>query len=310
MIFSKRHKDSLKKRNLFFSIDRNTRTRLYRCLQRYEFNIWQTTDDGYSYEEPALYTVLSSRIFDEQGWKYLPIWDGSEKKVETIEDFIYSGKPPHVLDTLEIFYLMLLEHKQSELTYQQDINIIFTEERHPWRMLNGKIFKIDSAYLDEEILAETHNLLHSHGFEGALNEFEHARTNFENGNYRDALTYANHAFESTMKTILGPKYKTKKTGELIKAIQNSEYVPTYLHQLNNFQALLNMPPTIRNNSGGHGSGEEKLVVAPEFAELMMHVCGSLIHFLIKTNISKSGSKTDEEAPTNSRQEESVDLEPF
>lgn len=305
MIFSKRHKDSLKKRTLVFSIDRNTRTRLYRCLVKHDYVVTTTTETGWHNNESSS-ELLKSKMLDEQGWKHLQIWDGAEKKVDGIEDFIFSGRPAHVLDALEIFYSMAVEYNENELSYQQDVNRIFTEEKHPWRMLNGKLFKIDSAYLDEEILTETHSLLHAHEFEGALDEFEQARTNFENGNYRDALTYANHAFESTLKTILGTKYATKNTGDLIKAIQNSEYIPSYLHHVKDFKNLLEMPPTIRSNSGGHGSGEEKLVVAPEFAELMLHLSGSLIHFLIKTKIAKSEIKTEEK----SEEEDYSDLEPF
>lgn len=294
MIFSKRHKESIKKKTLIINIDRNTRTRLIRCLQKYDFTVYLQGETGYNYDEPAIDASLQSLILNEQGWKHLRVWTGAEQAVSSISEFIEFGMPAHVLDAVELYHSILQDNKQDYHSFQQDINRIFTEEKYPWRLLNGKIFKIDSAYLDEELLNDTHSLLQSHGFEGALDEFEQARTHCENGRYRDALTYANHAFESTLKTVLGKKFATKKTGDLIKGLLNSDLIPTYLHQLKSFQDMLEMPPMIRSNSGGHGSGEEKLVVPQEFAEFMLHMCGSLIYFLIKTYISQSSKEKVEE----------------
>jgi len=73
-----------------------------------------------------------------------------------------------------------------------------------------------------------------------------------------------------------------------------------LHKLKSFQDLLEMPPTIRSNSGGHGSGKEKLIVPQEFAQFMLHLSGSLIHFLIKSHIAHQ-----KEEP-----ESFTELEPF
>jgi hypothetical protein len=257
MIFSKRHKDSIKKTTLVIHINEKTRIRLLRCLRKFDFIEWNTTDTGYNYEISAISDLLIPKLLDEQGWEYLHVSfsaiDG--KKDIDIDGFINDSAPYYILDILELYHAILSDHKENIQSFQQEINRIFTEEKYTWQLLNGKIFKIDSSYLDEELLSETHALLHTHGFEGALDEFEQARNHYENERYRDALTYANHAFESTLKIILGEKFKTKKTGELIKGLLNSQFIPPYLsNQLKSFNELLQIPPTIRNNSGGHGSG--------------------------------------------------------
>jgi hypothetical protein len=176
-------------------------------------------------------------------------------------------------------------------------------------MLNHKIFKIDSAYLDEEILAETQRLLHDYAFTGALDEFEQARNHYENSRFREAVIFANNAVESTLKTILGETYAKKKTGELIKGLIKSDYIPSYLsNNIINFKELLEMPQIIRSNEGGHGSGEEKLSIAPEYAQFMLHLSGSLIHYLIKLYICRHPQVDDENVAAS--QESDVDIEPF
>jgi hypothetical protein len=113
MFFSKRHKDSLRDKILKVSIDRNTRMRLFRCIQNYDFSIYESTETGFNYIVSACNDVLKHKLLDEEGWSHLIGWDGEEKRLSSISDFVEIGMPKHILDALELFSVILEGHKEN-----------------------------------------------------------------------------------------------------------------------------------------------------------------------------------------------------
>lgn len=51
----------------------------------------------------------------------------------------------------------------------------------PWRLSEGLFFKIESEFLDSEIVQKAEDQLRQNGFSGALDEFRAARDDLSGG---------------------------------------------------------------------------------------------------------------------------------
>ena len=70
-----------------------------------------------------------------------------------------------------------------------------------YRFEKGKIFRIDSKLVHSEVVKPALQYLHTPSFEGPCEEFINAYAHYRVGQMKDAITDANNAFESTLKTI-------------------------------------------------------------------------------------------------------------
>jgi len=166
----------------------------------------------------------------------------------------------------------------------------------PWRLIEKRIYKIDSSFLEEEVIEKSFELLDAPGFEGALDEFRQAREDLASGETRHAIVMANNALESTMKSIL--KVQAIKPGMLVRKMIDSGVIPEYYQDfLKNFEQILLVVSNERNQPGrGHGQGATLAEVPHGLAELAFHLSGVLIVFLIKQHLEKSQQPTDDEIP--------------
>lgn len=301
-LFSKRCQQALNEKKIKVTIPFPVRVRILKAIQEYNETYWQTDETGFNYEISIL-DGLPEKITAEIGKKLLAFPESGERKpVPTnLEGFILRGNyPPYLFDALELFYDSVSQKNKNP--FQRRFNEIMEESGLPWRMADGKIFPVDSAYIEEEILRKSYSLLHEVKFQGALQEFEKARVDLANTDYEGAIQNANLAIESTIKGILN--IKRAKPGELFRKLIESGLIPQY-HSgfLKAFEEnILRSVAIIRNEElgVGHGQGAEINKFPPALAQLAVNLAGVLINFLIERYLEWVGEKetqvNDENVP--------------
>ena len=282
-VFSKRCRQALEKKKLQVSIPRSVRFRIWQLLLQFNKRWVETDETGWNYWTSSL-DQLVNNIKVEHGLEDLLAFSENENgsvKPSNLEGFVLRGNfPPYLFDAIELFYDSIPGEKK--LDFQSAFNQIMEESNLSWRMADGKIFPIDSSYIEEEILRRSYALLHEVKFLGALQEFEKARTDFTNGDYEGAIQNANNAVESTIKGIL--KIEKAKPGELFRKLIDSGLVPKYLSGfLKAFEEnILRSVAIIRNEElgVGHGRGAKPKEIPQSLAELAINLAGVLIKYLI------------------------------
>jgi len=224
--FSKRCKQALKDNKIIVSMPLSVRVRLWKALQNFDEILYRSTEAGFNYQTSYL-EELPERIKAELGCRKLyayPETGGDKPVPSNLEGFILRGNyPPFLFDALELFYEDINEENKNP--FQHRFNEIKEEDNLPWRMADGKIFPVNSAYIEESILRKTYSLLHEVKFQGALNEFEKARADLSNGDFEGAIQNANLALESVIKEIL--EVSKAKPGELFRKLIDSKLIPEY-----------------------------------------------------------------------------------
>jgi len=284
-VFSKRCKESLKKKKIKVSIPRPVRQRVWLAMEYFSDDFGEN------------FVVLSRKIKSEHGIELMafPDDDAKNAKPSDLEGFILRGNyPPYFLDALELFYEEI--YGDAKVDFQRAINEIMEEGNLPWRMSEGKIFPVDSHYIEEVVLRKSHELMKEAKFEGALHEFEKARTDLVCGDCHGAIQNANLAVESVIKGILD--IKKAKPGELFRRLIDSQIVPEYYAGfLKAFEEnILRCANIMRNEElgAGHGQGRQINEIPEELAELGVHLSGVLIHYLIKRHIANTPVKKEEQ----------------
>lgn len=292
-VFSKRHPEA--GRECFLS--QAVRNRIWyvmeECDPRYDPN-------SINNDWTLVWDALPGRLMKEHGWQELRAYK-SQSEWEVLENakkFVLRGIPRFVLDATELFYDLLLEDQNADPSrYQSKLNVIFEDANLPWRMLEGRIICVDSKWLEAEIHAKAVELLDVQGFEGALAEFQQARSDLSSGDHKGAIHAANLAFESTMKAILG--VEQEKPGVLIRKLIDSGLVPDY-HEgfLKAFEEhILRSVPMARNfeKGVGHGQGSDVSDPPKSLADLTVNLTGVLILYLLKRHLELHPVQVEPEA---------------
>ncbi len=291
-IFSKRYRKVLEEKKLKVSIPRVVRMRLWNLLDEFKdkaLPLGEKTETGF-FHWKDIFDELVKDIKYEHGLEELLAY--SEEKKGSIEPTDLRGSilrgiyPPFVWDTVELFFSYLLQEYQVE--FQKKFNQIMEEDNLNWRMDNGKIFPVDSIYIEKEIMQKTYHLLGKVEFWGALKEFEKAREDLVNGDYEGAIQNANLAVESTIKYVLN--IKKARPGQLFKQLIDSKLIPDYYSGfLKSFEEnILRAVAIIRNEEpgAGHGRGGESNPIPKSLAELAVNLSGVLIKYLIERYLEK------------------------
>ena len=297
-VFSKRCKEALKKGKIKVSIPKSTRSRILKLFYRFDERWSETTETGWNYWTSKTEQLLE-KIKDEHGLDNLLAYpeNGEGPAIPSdFEGFVLRGNyPPYLLDAIELYYDSIPSEEQ--VSFQKEFNQIMEESDLPWRMAEGKIFPVDSRYIEEEIIRRAQQLLKEVKFEGALLEFEKARTDLANGDYHGAIQNANLAVESVCKSILN--VDKIKPGKLYRRLIDTRLIPKYYEGfLKVFEEnILRCVAIMRNeeSGAGHGQGIQVNEIPPELAELGVHLAGVLIHYLIKRHIASTDASMENES---------------
>ena len=286
--FSKRCSPSLKSQKLKVILPGGVRVRIYKAFESNN-EYWNESNDGYNYTASFL-SHLEEDLQSELGIKIYMVYSQKvEDEISETNDFQTFVEqaciPSQIFDAIEIYYNIIGD---KNISFQSRINSIMDENDLAWRMVDGKLFPIDSAYIEDEILRKTHQLIHENSFHGALQEFEKARTLLINEDYKGAIHNANSALESTIKGIL--KVQKKKPGELLRLITDAGILPDYFPEFAKFfeTNLLVSVSKMRNEMAGHGQGVDVTEVPKPVAELSIHLTAILINFLIQRHLEIEG----------------------
>jgi AbiJ N-terminal domain 4 len=176
-----------------------------------------------------------------------------------------------------------------------NVNYRFQEHRFGYSFVPDarELVRIDSQYLHANVVEESFKLLQRGGFAGAENEFQEAHREYRGGHYKDAITKALNAVESTIKTIclrrnwvVSSKAASK---DLIKVIFDNELIArSHETFFGAMRAVLESGlPTVRNQStASHGQGADVVVVPPHVAAFALHLAASSIVLLVEADKGK------------------------
>ena len=171
----------------------------------------------------------------------------------------------------------------------EELNHRFLEHKIGYQYQSGQIISVESLYLHTEVVAPAIALLHDANFTGPLQEFMNAHGHYRKGEFKEAITDAGNAFESTMKAICDARrweYAATKANAsiLIAILFEKQLIPSEMQS--HFNALRSTlesgVPTIRNRSGrgAHGQGSIPLDVPNYLASLfslLLFACDSVQH---------------------------------
>jgi len=150
---------------------------------------------------------------------------------------------------------------------------------------DGQIIRIDSRLIHEEVVKPALRILQAKGYEGPRKEFHQAFDHLRAGDHKDAIVWANKAFESTLKAICTKKgwvfNKGARASDLIKVVRLNGLLPAYLeNSFDQLAAVLSSGlPQVRNNEGGHGDGPVPLSTPEYVAAFAIHLAAAKIVFL-------------------------------
>jgi hypothetical protein len=198
-------------------------------------------------------------------------------RMSTVESFKYEG-------------LGVTQPAQDAL---DELNYRFRDAGVGYEFVGGEIIRVDSQLIHAEVVKNALSFLGDPRFKGPEEEFLEAHRHYRNGDTKEAITGANRAFESTMKTICGLKgwaYEEKaRASDLIKVLKANSLFPDYLGT--SFDQLLatlaSGLPQVRNNAGGHGQGPVPRPIPTYVAAYALHLAATKIVFLVDAALSDS-----------------------
>ena len=94
----------------------------------------------------------------------------------------------------------------------EELNERFRRQGLGYQYEDGMLFRADSELIHSEVVRPALRYLHQQGFEGPCDEFLKAHAHYRAGEMKDAITDANNAFESTLKTICNQRGWVYKPG--------------------------------------------------------------------------------------------------
>lgn len=170
----------------------------------------------------------------------------------------------------------------------EELNTRFKEHGVGYAFVNDELIRVDSEVMHAEVVKPVIHYFSVPGFEGPQEEFFTAHDHYRHGLYKEAITEANKAFESTMKVICeqkGWEYKKGDTArKLIMVCIEHGLFPSYYQS--HLSALSNLleggVPAIRNNEGGQGQGSAVTTVEPHVVSYTLHMAASAILLLVNS----------------------------
>jgi len=164
-----------------------------------------------------------------------------------------------------------------------------------YEFINNQLVRFDNQYIHGEIVKDAIQLLQHHDFLNVSAEFMKAHEHYKSGDYKDAITNAGKAFESTMKIIcskLGYEFNSDRdtASKLINILIQNGFIPSYLQDhLSGIQKVLASGiPTVRNKVS-HGEGDSPIVISPSMVKYILNLCATNIVFLVNTYEEKINS---------------------
>ncbi len=189
-----------------------------------------------------------------------------------------------------IFSVIELQYENlsnSEKTaYSNALNDFFKEYDFQWRILEGKLIKIDAQQFECDLRAKAVEAMKElkdaePKFQSAYTELTTAIEAFEKGDYQSAINNAGKSYESVLKVILNAD--RGNADKLTKEYMNQFLsVPETMTKAGFREKVMMSLPHVRNNSGAdHGAGAKEVVISKPMAKLAINLSASLNTYLIE-----------------------------
>ena len=262
---------------------------------------WQKVERDTSNEPPEnIWIAINKILCRELGLRSL----GRERDIPFTQccTFLFEESDiDNILSLIEVSFRMIenvcskldgIEKLRAKIIQEPDdaideLNTRFKEHGIGYQYAGGRILRIDSQYMHAEAVLPAISLLQQPGFEGASEEFLDAHKHYREGNYKDAISNASKAFESTMKSIcslMGWEFPENATAKpLIDICIGNGLIPKTLqgHFDSLIATLSNGLPTISNRLARHGQGKKRITVLDHYAAYALHLSATNIVFLVE-----------------------------
>ena len=175
-----------------------------------------------------------------------------------------------------------------------ELNERFRRAAAGYRFEDGKIFRIDSELIHAEVVKPTLRYLQQPGFEGPREEYLKSHAHYRLGETKDAITNANNALESTLKTICSQRSwaypRRAGASDLLRVVREKGLLPNYLdNSFDQLAATLKSGlPKVRNEEGGHGQGPTPRETPDYVAAYALHLAAAKILFLCEAHKGMGG----------------------
>lgn len=281
-LFSQRHRAALfETKTLKPSFARTLRVGMEKILA--------AASDSSDYENWT-YDRASELLCTLYGWHGLTVKDGDSRRETSFNGLILQGYPTEVLDAIEAWFAS--EPKAADRA-ARDLNALLAIHASPWRFVAGEAVLIDSAYLHDELVAATADLLGRAKASGPMQEFQAAVSALQAGEHKRAVIEAHKSVESVMKFVLDTN-EHWTFGRLLSEVLKSGLVPDYYEDfLRHFEMLALGAVKARNRPGtGHGQGSDALELPRSLAQFAIHLAGCVNVFLLERWFERQGPQPE------------------
>lgn len=210
---------------------------------------------------------------------------------EYIDDVISAQSLGNIFDVVELLYMELSD--AEKVKYSKELNAFFDENSLPWRILDGKMIKIDAQQFECDLKAKAIEAMKElkdaePKFQSAYTELTTAIEAFEKGDYQSAINNAGKSYESVLKVILGADRGNadKLTNQYMDQFLS---VPDTMTKTGFREKVMMSLPYVRNNSGAdHGAGAKEVVISKPMAKLSINLAAALNTYLIEEYATSKG----------------------
>ena len=227
--------------------------------------------------------------FGESGYRIAPL---CMSFIFSIIELQYEYLHEHIKDEGKYFnpyseqYEFNPDVSDEKKEFSQAINSFLDENDIPWRMLDGKMIKIDAQQFECDLklkaLAQMQELKDAEPkFQSAYTELTKAVEALEKGDYQSAINNAGKSYESILKVILGADRGNadKLTNQYMDQLLS---VPDTMTKAGFREKVMMSLPYVRNNSGAdHGAGAKEVVITKPMAKLAVNLAAALDTYLIE-----------------------------
>lgn len=235
--------------------------------------------------------------FGESGYRIAPL---CMSFIFSIIELQYDFLHEHIKDEGQYFnpyseqYEFNPDISDEKKEFSKAINSFLDENSIPWRILDGKMIKIDAQQFECDLklkaLAQMQELKDAEPkFQSAYTELTTAVEALENGDYQSAINNAGKSYESVLKVILG--VDTGNANQLTQAYRDTLLKEPATMQTGGFESqVMKSLPFIRNNSGSdHGAGAKEVVISKPMAKLAVNLAAALDTYLIEEYMQDTAS---------------------
>jgi hypothetical protein len=160
--FSNLHRKALEANRLGIDLSGRLLKRIEKLLEAYDDPLQVQRDPNNSWiSNTDVATEVVQNLERLYGIDLLSIDGMTVESHDAVHEFLADCDPAQVFDVIQLWNDELLPDRQPSL--QKDLNLIFEEEQSPWVFCDRDFFQIDSKFLHEKVVAQTHELLTTNG---------------------------------------------------------------------------------------------------------------------------------------------------